>query len=128
MFSIVIVSHSQKLAEGVVEVAKMMAHNVVVIAAGGNENGELGTSYEKIAAAINEVYTDDGTAILMDMGSAVMTAEIVLESMDERRLKLIDAPIVEGAILAAIEAAAETSLEDLPEKMQQARDMRKIEE
>ncbi len=128
MFSIVIVSHSQKLAEGVVEVAKMMAHNVAVIAAGGNENGELGTSYEKIAAAINEVYTDDGTAILMDMGSAVMTAEIVLESMDERRLKLIDAPIVEGAILAAIEAAAETSLEDLPEKMQQARDMRKIEE
>ena len=128
MFSIVIVSHSQKLAEGVVEVAKMMAHNVAVIAAGGNENGELGTSYEKIAAAINEVYTDDGTAILMDMGSAVMTAEIVLESMDERRLKRIDAPIVEGAILAAIEAAAETSLEDLPEKMQQARDMRKIEE
>ena len=128
MFSIVIVSHSQKLAEGVVEVAKMMAHNVAVIAAGGNENGELGTSYEKIAAAINEVYTDDGTAILMDMGSAVMTAEIVLEGMDERRLKLIDAPIVEGAILAAIEAAAETSLEDLPEKMQQARDMRKIEE
>ncbi len=128
MFSIVIVSHSQKLAEGIVEVAKMMAHNVAVIAAGGNENGELGTSYEKIAAAINEVYTDDGTAILMDMGSAVMTAEIVLESMDERRLKLIDAPIVEGAILAAIEAAAETSLEDLPEKMQQARDMRKIEE
>ena len=128
MFSIVIVSHSQKLAEGIVEVAKMMAHNVTVIAAGGKENGELGTSYEKIAAAINEVYTDDGTAILMDMGSAVMTAEIVLESMDERRLKLIDAPIVEGAILAAIEAAAETSLEDLPEKMQQARDMRKIEE
>ncbi|MGP1406995.1 dihydroxyacetone kinase phosphoryl donor subunit DhaM [Selenomonas sp.] len=128
MFSIVIVSHSQKLAEGVVEVAKMMAQNVTVIAAGGNENGELGTSYEKIAAAINEVYTDDGTAILMDMGSAVMTAEIVLESMNERRLKLIDAPIVEGAILAAIEAAAETSLEDLPEKMQQARDVRKIEE
>jgi len=128
MFSIVIVSHSQKLAEGVVEVAKMMAHNVTVIAAGGKENGELGTSYEKIAAAINEVYTDDGTAILMDMGSAIMTAEIVLESMDERRLKLIDAPIVEGAILAAIEAAAETSLEDLPEKMQQARDVRKIEE
>lgn len=128
MFSIVIVSHSQKLAEGIVEVAKMMAHNVTVIAAGGKENGELGTSYEKIAAAINEVYTDDGTAILMDMGSAVMTAEIVLESMNERRLKLIDAPIVEGAILAAIEAAAETSLEDLPEKMQQARDVRKIEE
>lgn len=128
MFSIVIVSHSQKLAEGIVEVAKMMAHNVTVIAAGGKENGELGTSYEKIAAAINEVYTDDGTAILMDMGSAVMTAEIVLESMDERRLKLIDAPIVEGAILAAIEAAAETSLEDLPGKMQQARDVRKIEE
>lgn len=127
MFSIIVISHSAKLAEGVVEVAGMMARDVRIVAAGGTEDGGLGTSYEKIAAAIEETYTEDGAALFMDMGSAVMTAEIAVEAMADRRLKLIDAPLVEGVVLAAIEAAAGTALEDLPEKMQQARAMRKIE-
>ena len=127
MFSIIVISHSAKLAEGVVEVARMMARDVRIVAAGGTEDGGLGTSYEKIAAAIEETYPEDGAALFMDMGSAVMTAEIAVEAMADRRLKLIDAPLVEGVVLAAIEAAAGTALEDLPEKMQQARAMRKIE-
>ena len=127
MFSIIVISHSEKLAEGVVEVARMMARDVRIVAAGGTEDGGLGTSYEKIAAAIEEAYTEDGAALFMDMGSAVMTAEIAVEAMADRRLKLIDASLVEGVVLAAIEAAAGTALEDLPEKMQQARAMRKIE-
>ena len=127
MFSIIVISHSAKLAEGVVEVARMMARDVRIVAAGGTEDGGLGTSYEKIAAAIEETYTEDGATLFMDMGSAVMTAEIAVEAMADRRLKLIDAPLVEGVVLAAIEAAAGTALEDLPEKMQQARAMRKIE-
>ena len=127
MFSIIVISHSAKLAEGIVEVARMMARDVRIVAAGGTEDGGLGTSYEKIAAAIEETYTEDGAALFMDMGSAVMTAEIAVEAMADRRLKLIDAPLVEGVVLAAIEAAAGTALEDLPEKMQQARAMRKIE-
>ena len=127
MFSIIVVSHSEKLAEGVVEVAKMMARDVTIVAAGGTDDGTLGTSYEKIAAAIEDAYADDGVALFMDMGSAVMTAEMVVESMPDRRLKLIDAPLVEGVVLAAVESAAGTALEDLAEKMQQARDMHKIE-
>lgn len=127
MFSIVIVSHSEKLAEGVVEVAKMMAHDVTIIAAGGADDASLGTSYEKITAAIEEAYTEDGVAIFMDMGSAVMTAEIILENMENRRLQLIDAPLVEGVVLAAIEATGNTPLEDLQAKMQQVREMKKIE-
>ena len=127
MFSIIVISHSAKLAEGVVEVARMMARDVRIVAAGGTEDGSLGTSYEKIAAAIDKTYTDDGVALFMDMGSAVMTAEIAVEAMADRRLKLIDAPLVEGVVLAAIEAAAGTALEDLAGKMQQARAMRKIE-
>ncbi len=127
MFSIIVVSHSKKLAEGVAEVAKMMARDVTIVAAGGTDDGTLGTSYEKIAAAIEDAYTNDGVALFMDMGSAVMTAEMVVESMPDRRLKLIDAPLVEGVVLAAVESAAGTALEDLTEKMQQARDMHKIE-
>lgn len=127
MFSIIVVSHSKKLAEGVAEVAKMMVRDVTIVAAGGTDDGTLGTSYEKIAAAIEDAYTNDGVALFMDMGSAVMTAEMVVESMPDRRLKLIDAPLVEGVVLAAVESAAGTALEDLSEKMQQARDMHKIE-
>ena len=127
MFSIIVVSHSKKLAEGVAEVAKMMARDVTIVAAGGTDDGTLGTSYEKIAAAIEDAYADDGVALFMDMGSAVMTAEMVVESMPDRRLKLIDAPLVEGVVLAAVESAAGTALEDLAEKMQQAREMHKIE-
>ena len=127
MFSIIVVSHSKKLAEGVAEIAKMMARDVTIVAAGGTDDGTLGTSYEKIAAAIEDAYADDGVALFMDMGSAVMTAEMVVESMPDRRLKLIDAPLVEGVVLAAVESAAGTALEDLAEKMQQARDMHKIE-
>lgn len=126
MFSIIVVSHSEKLAAGVVEIAKMMAHDVTIVAAGGTDDGGLGTSYEKIAAAIEKAYTKDGCAIFMDMGSAVMTAEMVLEGMEDHRLKLIDAPLVEGVVLASVEATAGTALEELQEKMQQARDMKKI--
>ena len=64
MFSIIVVSHSKKLAEGVAEVAKMMARDVTIVAAGGTDDGTLGTSYEKIAAAIEDAYTNDGVALL----------------------------------------------------------------
>ena len=73
MVGIVIVSHSQKLAEGVAEVAQMMAADAPVAAAGGLDGGELGTSYEKIFHAVESVASDDGAVILMDMGSAVLS-------------------------------------------------------
>ena len=86
MVGFVIVSHSRTLADGVVELTSMMADGVPIRAAGGLDDGSFGTSYEKIANAIDEIYSDDGVIVLMDMGSAVMTAEMVLESMPERKL------------------------------------------
>lgn len=68
MVGFVIVSHSQTLADGVVELTKMMADGVPIRAAGGLEDGGFGTSYEKIANAIEEIYSDDGVIVLMDMG------------------------------------------------------------
>ena len=73
MVGIVIVSHSQKLAEGVVDLASLMAPETPMRAAGGMDDGGFGTSFEKINNAIDEIYSDDGVIILMDMGSAVMT-------------------------------------------------------
>ena len=128
MVGIVIVSHSQKLAEGVVEVAKMMAADAPIAAAGGLEDGGLGTSYEKICAAVEEVYSADGVAILMDMGSAVMTAEMVLEDLDKPNVKLLDCPLVEGAVLAAVDSAGGRSLDEIAERVEESRAMKKISE
>lgn len=125
MVGIVIVSHSQKLAEGVVEISRMMA-NAPLAAAGGLEDGSLGTSYEKICAAIEEVYSADGVAVLMDMGSAVMTTEMVLEDLDRPNVKMIDCPLVEGAVLAAVESAGGKTLEELSEGIEASRTTRKF--
>ena len=113
MVGIVIVSHSQKLAEGVVDLAALMAPETPMRAAGGMEDGGFGTSFEKISNAIEEIYTDDGVVIFMDLGSAVMTTEMVLEMMDDRNIKMIDCPVVEGAIAAAVVAAGNANIDDV---------------
>ena len=113
MVGIVIVSHSQKLAEGVIDLAALMAPETPMRAAGGMEDGGFGTSFEKINNAIEEIYSDDGVVILMDLGSAVMTTEIVLEMMEDRNIKMIDCPIVEGAIAAAVVAAGNASMDEV---------------
>lgn len=126
MVGIVIVSHSQKLAEGVVEISKMMAAQAPIAAAGGLEDGSLGTSYEKISAAIEEVYSEDGVIILPDMGSAVMTTEMVLEDFDKPRVKMIDCPLVEGAVLAAVESLGGKTFEEISRRMEKVRTTKKF--
>ena len=127
MVGIVVVSHSQRLAEGAVELAKMMAHEAKIAPAGGLEDGSAGTSFEKISAAVEEVYSDDGVAILMDMGSAVMTAEMVIEAMDEKKIIMLDGPVVEGTIVASLEAMMGTPLEELQAKVEESRYTKKLE-
>ena len=126
MVGIVIVSHSQKLAEGVVEIATMMAADAPIAAAGGLEEGGFGTSFERITEAVQDVDQGAGVAILMDMGSAVMTAEMVCEALDDTKIRLLDAPLVEGAVLAAVESQMGTSLDDLAAKIGEAREVRKL--
>ena len=128
MVGIVIVSHSQKLAEGVVELAKMMSEaDAPIVAAGGMEDGGFGTSFEKIYEAVDSIYADDGVAILMDMGSAVMTAEMVIEAMEDRKVMMADGPVAEGAVVAAVEARLGSSLETVIRKVDEARGLRKLE-
>lgn len=113
MVGIVIVSHSKKLAEGVVDLATLMAPDAPIVAAGGLEDGTFGTSFEKIYNAIDEIYTDDGVIILMDMGSAVMTTEMVLEAMEDRKIKMLDVPLVEAAVAAAVIADGGAGFDDV---------------
>ena len=117
MVGFVIVSHSETLANGVVELTKMMADGVPIRAAGGLDGGGFGTSYEKISNAIDEIYSDDGVIVLMDMGSAVMTAEMVLEA---------DCPLVEGAVAATVSAIAGSSLEEIMDELADVRELKKL--
>lgn len=113
MVGIVIVSHCKELAEGVVKIAQMMAPDAPLVAAGGLEDGSFGTDFGKIMEAVESVYSDDGVIILMDMGSAVMTTEMVLETLDLPKIRMVDCPLVEGAVLAAVESAGGASWEEL---------------
>lgn len=113
MVGIVIVSHSEKLAESIVDLTKMMADGASIVAAGGLEDGSFGTSYERIKAAIDAVYSEDGVVVLMDMGSAVMTTEMVLEEYDDGKVRMVDAPIVESAVAASVSALCGNSMEEI---------------
>ena len=122
MVGIVLVSHSQKAAEGAAELAKMMAPAAPLAAAGGKEDGGLGTRKKKICAAVESVYSEDGVVVIMDMGSAVMTAEMVVEALDDKRVVLLDCPFVEGAVIAAVEAEGGTAIDEMQEKVEGGRD------
>ena len=120
MVGFVIVSHSKNLAESVVELTTMMAPDARIRPAGGMEDGSFGTSFEKIQAAIDEIYTEDGVLILMDMGSAVMTTEMVLEMMPDRKVQMVDCPLVEGAVAGTVSAVGGLSFEVMIRKFMSA--------
>jgi multiphosphoryl transfer protein len=106
---LVIVSHSAQLAAGVVELAGQMAQGKTPIAAaGGAIDDVLGTSADKILAAIQSVDGPDGVLVLLDLGSAILSAEMALEMLSDEqreRIRLSFAPLVEGAVAAALEAS-----------------------
>lgn len=106
---LVIVSHSDKIAVGIGELAAQMAPTTRVLPAGGLDGGAIGTSFEKITQAIAQADDGTGAVLLCDLGSAILTAETALDFLDDdqrQRIVIADAPIVEGAVAAAV--AAET--------------------
>ena len=112
---IVIVSHSPKVAEGASEMVRQMVGDTVPVAyTGGDPDGGLGTSVEGIMAAIERAWSPAGVAILVDLGGAETNSEMAVEMLPEdRRGKVVvcNAPIVEGAVIAAAEASGGSSLE-----------------
>lgn len=108
--ALVVVSHSDLLARGVVEVAAQMAPDVPLLAAGGLDEGGIGTSYARVEAAVEEALAavdgpGSGVVLLTDLGSATLTVESVIEMVDDPdRVLFADAPLVEGAVAAAVRA------------------------
>jgi dihydroxyacetone kinase phosphotransfer subunit len=111
---IVIVSHSAKVAEGAAEmVRQMVGDNVPLASVGGNAEGGLGTDVAAIMAAIDRAWSEAGVAILVDLGGAETNSEMAVEMMpEERRERIVicNAPIVEGAVMAATEASGGSEL------------------
>jgi phosphoenolpyruvate-protein phosphotransferase/dihydroxyacetone kinase phosphotransfer subunit len=119
MVGIVIVSHSAKLAEGVAELAREMGGpDVPLEVAGGTDMPDeaLGTDAMKVQRAIEQAQSGDGVLVLMDLGSAVLSAEMAIEMLsdeDRGRVLLCEAPLIEGAVAAATAAKLGMSLDEV---------------
>ncbi len=121
MVGIVVISHSEKIAEGLVEMALQMAPNAPIIAAGGTSDGRIGTDIEKISEAIKSVYSKDGVLILFDLGSAYMNAEMAIDflvdDIDIEKVEIIDSALVEGIITASVESSIGSSRKNIKEAL-----------
>lgn len=130
MVGIVIVSHSMKIAEGVCDLARQMAADgQKILAAGGMEDGAIGTDAMRIYQALLAADDGDGVLVLADLGSAILSAQTALEFLDEtqrERVVIADAPVVEGAVLAAVQASIQATLPEVAAAAVSARDLKKI--
>ncbi len=126
LVGIVLVSHSAELARGLAALAGQVAGpDVRVEAAGGGPDAGLGTSADLVERAIARADRGAGVVVLADLGSAVLTVRSVLEHCDGR-VRLADAPLVEGAVAAAVIAAAGQPLDEVLRSAEEARGARKL--
>ncbi|HEU4506072.1 MAG TPA: dihydroxyacetone kinase phosphoryl donor subunit DhaM [Nitrospira sp.] len=114
---IVIVSHSPDVARGTADMVRQMVGNDLPLSfCGGNPEGGLGTSVEKIITAINAAWSEKGVAILVDLGGAETNSEMAIELLapdKQAKVVICNAPIVEGAVMAATEAWGGASLQEV---------------
>ncbi|MER7787301.1 PTS fructose transporter subunit IIA [Streptomyces sp. NPDC097640] len=131
LVGVVLVSHSAAVAQSVAELAIGLAGGggtAPVIAAGGNPDGGLGTSPELVTEAAHAVDQGAGVAILVDLGSAVLTVKALLAEGDElpNDSRLVDAPLVEGAVAAVVTASAGANVDAVARAAEEAYDYRKV--
>ncbi len=129
MVGIVIVSHSAKAADGIKELALQMSGGSSSIeAAGGLTDGSIGTDAVRIMEAVRKVDDGDGVVILADLGSAVLSSSLALELIEEavrERVKIADAPILEGTIIAAVQASIGDTVENVLVAAEESRSLHK---
>ena len=132
MIGLVLVSHSGTLVDGLRDmVAQVAGPEVPVATAGGTEDGRLGTSAPRIAAALRSVLDGgaDAVLVLLDLGSAALSLELALEDLeadDRAKIRISEAPLVEGAILAAVQASIAAPIDDVVAAAEGAATMAKL--
>jgi dihydroxyacetone kinase phosphotransfer subunit len=132
LVGLVLVSHSATLVDGLREMVVQVAGDATPVAtAGGTDDGRLGTSAPRIAAAIRSAI-DAGaseTLVLLDLGSAALSLELATEELDDTeraRVHITEAPLVEGAVLAAVQASIGASIDDVVAAAESAATMTKL--
>ncbi|MFP7760324.1 dihydroxyacetone kinase phosphoryl donor subunit DhaM [Marisediminicola sp. LYQ85] len=113
---LVVVSHSALIAEGIRDLASQMASTTRIVPAGGTDDGGIGTSFDAVSAAMTDADDGDGVVVLCDLGSAILTAETALDFLDDdvrARVRIADAPVVEGAVAAAVAAETGQTLDEV---------------
>ena len=124
---IVLVSHSADLAAGAAHLAEQVSGGTVtIIAAGGTDDGDLGTSAAKVERGLRLADSGAGVVVLPDLGSAVLTVRAVLEDLAGTRVLLADGPFVEGAVAATVTAAAGGDVKAVAAAAEEARYVRKL--
>jgi dihydroxyacetone kinase phosphotransfer subunit len=127
---LVLVSHSSEIAKGTAELVRHTAGEVDVKAVGGDPGGSLGTDPDGIRSAIESLEADE-VLVFMDLGSAVLSAESVLEMLEPRvaeKVRLVDAPFVEGAFAAGVIASTGADADECVEAAEEARTEPKLHE
>ncbi len=113
--ALVIVSHSELVARGAAEMARqMVGEEVVIVPCGGGVDGGLGTQVDAIKSALESAYTDKGVLVIVDLGGAETNSEMAIEMLSQEQqanVIICDAPIVEGAVMAATEASSGATLD-----------------
>ncbi len=127
MVGIVVVSHSSDIAMGILALAGQMAGpDVPLEGVGGTADGGLGTDADRIEAALEAADRGDGVVVLGDLGSAILTVRTVLEDQEGGDVRLVDAPLVEGAIAAAVSASAGLPIDEVVRAAEEARVVPKL--
>jgi PTS hybrid protein len=123
---IVLVSHSVELARGLAQLAGQVAGGEARVVPAGGLGDLLGTSSEVVEAAIAEADQGDGVVILADLGSSILTIRGILDHQPNGHIRLADAPLVEGAVAAAVTAAAGLTLEEVVVAAEETRGVSKF--
>lgn len=130
MIGLFVVSHSREAAAGIVDIARQMSGGTVpILGAGGNEEGALGTSVPAIVEGLSALLEEaEGVVVIPDLGSAVLSARSALEFLGDaaERVALADAPVLEGTMMASIEASVGSPIERVVQVAEEAHGLKKL--
>ncbi|TFD35181.1 HPr family phosphocarrier protein [Cryobacterium sp. TMT1-19] len=123
LVGLVFISHSSKIADGLLDLATQMAPQTRMVPAGGTDDGGIGTSFTKVVSGIAQADAGAGVVLLCDLGSAILTAETALDFLGDAaraRVRIVDAPLVEGGVAAAVAAEIGGDIESVVRAAQSA--------
>ena len=122
MVGLFIVSHSSKIAEGILELVRETAPSIPAAAVGGSPDGGLGSDHDRIYTALEELYSPDGVIVLFDLGSSWMATDIAVEELKFKgmdNIHMVPAALVEGAFVAGVEISIGSTLEQVKQALKE---------